>query len=75
MAGIRAVSDDAAEELGFDITDFTDCNLRIKPTKVLISVLKRPELIPQLWRLARNAHIAGQTLAIALTALVEEYYA
>jgi adenosylhomocysteine nucleosidase len=75
FAGIRAVSDDAAEELGFDITEFTDNNLRLKPTRVLFTVLKRPHLIPQLWRLARNARLAGRSLAIALTALLENYHA
>ena len=73
--GIRTVSDGANEELGFDITDFTDDSLRIKPGKVLCTVLKRPQLIPQLLRLARNARTAGASLASALTTLTEEYYA
>ena len=73
--GLRSVSDAADEELAFDITDFTDDALRIRPAKVVWAITKRPGLIPQLVRLARNARIAGNSLALAMTILTEKYYA
>jgi adenosylhomocysteine nucleosidase len=70
LVAIRAISDDAAEELGFAITDFTDADMNLKISRVLLSVAKNPRLIPQLLRLARNTRIAGANLAAAVEAAV-----
>jgi adenosylhomocysteine nucleosidase len=70
LVAIRAVSDDAGEELCFSLDEFCDRDLlRIKPVKVLLTVLKRPTIIPQLFRLSRNSSLAAVRLQTALTSL------
>lgn len=69
--GLRVVSDPWNEELDFSIAEFCDDSLRIKPVKVLATILKRPRIIPQLIRLARNSRIAAQSLANAMERLLQ----
>lgn len=64
--GLRTVSDDAAEELGFTLDELTDRQFQISIPKVLVTCLKRPRIIPQLARLARNSAVAGKALGRAL---------
>jgi adenosylhomocysteine nucleosidase len=64
--GIRAISDDAAEELGFSLDELTDDQLRISVPRVLFTCLKKPRIIPQLARLAANSGRAGKSLGTAL---------
>lgn len=71
LLALRAVSDDAGEELGFAITDFTDKELRIRVHRVLWSVLRRPWLIPQLVRLAGNSRRAADNLARAVACVID----
>lgn len=68
--GLRAISDDAAEELDFSLNDLTDSQLRISIPRVLITCLKNPRIIPQLARLAGNSGKAGRSLGMALKLLV-----
>jgi len=63
---IRAISDAADEELGFDIADFTDRTMRIRLWRVLLTVARKPWVIPQLLRLAANCRRGGKHLAVAL---------
>ena len=70
LVALRAVSDDAAEELAFSLDEFADHNLTIRPAKVLFTILRKPWIVPQLVRLARNSRLAGETLASAVTAAV-----
>ncbi|GFE59321.1 hypothetical protein [Geobacter sp. AOG1] len=72
LLAVRAISDDAAEELEFNITDFTDRNMNIRVHRVLWSLTRRPWLIPQLVRLARNSKQAGETLARVVEVLLAE---
>lgn len=71
FAAIRAISDAADEELGFSLDEFTDHDLNIRIGRVLKTVAKKPWIIPQLLRLARNSRIAGKNLAGGLKALLE----
>ncbi len=64
--GLRAISDDAAEELGFSLDELTDDQLRISIPRVLFTCLKKPRIIPQLARLAANSGKAGKNLGNAL---------
>ena len=64
--GLRAISDDAAEELGFSLDELTDEQLRISIPRVLFTCLKKPRIIPQLARLAANSGRAGKNLGLAL---------
>lgn len=72
LLAIRAISDDATEELEFNITDFTDRNMNIKVHRVLWSLTRRPWLVPQLMRLARNSKRAGGNLARVVESLLAE---
>lgn len=67
--GIRAISDPWNEELGFSINEFCDNKLRIRPFKVLATILRRPRIIPQLIRLARNSRVAARNLGVAMKQL------
>ena len=68
---VRAISDGADEELGFTIEEFTDREMNIRPWKVVLTMARKPWIIPQLVRLAQNAKRAGKNLACAVTALIE----
>lgn len=70
--GIRAISDPWNEELRFSINEFCDDNLRIRPFKVFITIMRRPYIIPQLIRLARNSRIAAKELGTAIERLLLE---
>lgn len=67
---IRAVCDTAAEELEFSLEDFCGPDLRrIRPYKVLFSVLRTPRIIPQLVRLSCSSRKAAEGLTAALSRL------
>ncbi|MFA7061417.1 MAG: hypothetical protein WC156_11445 [Pedobacter sp.] len=63
--GIRAISDPWNEELSFSINEFCDDEMRIRPIKVLTTILQRPHIIPQLIRLAWNSRVAARSLSVA----------
>lgn len=63
FAGIRSVSDPLDEEFGFSLDEFCDDRMRIRIPKVLLTVARKPRIIPQLVRLARNSRIAEVALA------------
>lgn len=67
--GIRSVSDPAGEELGFSLDEFCDNQMRIRISRVLLTIIRKPGIIPQLVRLARNSRIAGTNL----TRVVEKF--
>ena len=70
LLAIRAVSDSADEELGFSLEEFCDAGLRrISIHKVLLTVLRKPRIIPQLVRLSRNSRVAASSLTAALSRL------
>lgn len=60
---IRAISDPADEELGFTLDEFCDKGLNLKIWRVLLTVAKKPWIIPQLIRLAGNSKTAGNNLS------------
>ena len=70
FVALRSISDAADEELGFAITDLTDAELNLRLHRVLITVAKRPWIVPQLLRLAKNTRHAGETLAAAMETAV-----
>lgn len=72
LLAIRAISDDCYEELGFTVAEFCDAELRIRPAKVLFTILKRPWIIPQLIRLARNSRQAAEALAAGIINYLEQ---
>lgn len=71
MLAIRAVSDPADEELGFTLDEFCDSYMRrILPHKVLITILKKPYIIPQLMRLSRGSRIAAKNITTVIAELL-----
>ena len=68
--GVRTVSDPWDEELYFSIDEFCDDTMRIRPAKVLATILKRPRIIPQLIRLALNSRVAAASLANSMLRLL-----
>jgi len=70
LLAIRAVSDTADEELGFSLDEFCDPDMRrIRISKVLLTILRKPRIIPQLVRLSRSSSRAAESLTAALSRL------
>lgn len=69
---IRSISDSADEELGFSIDEFCDESMRIRPARVLATILARPRIVPQLIRLARTSRVAAASLATAMERMLRE---
>lgn len=67
---MRAISDPWDEELGFTIHEFCDDSMRIRPARVLATILRRPGIIPQLVRLAGNSRVAARGLAHGMERLL-----
>ena len=72
---VRAISDAADEELGFSLDELTDSELNVRIGRVLWTVARKPWIVPQLVRLARNSRLAGENLAdgigVVLRAIAE----
>ncbi len=64
--GFRSVSDPYSEELGFSIDELTDVQMRICIPKVIATCIRKPQIIPQLARLASNSSKAGKTLSTGI---------
>jgi adenosylhomocysteine nucleosidase len=62
--GLRTVSDPFDEELGFSLDEFCDGRMRIRIPKVLLTIARKPQVIPQLIRLARNSRVAAASLSL-----------
>lgn len=70
--GVRTISDPWDEELDFTIDEFCDDSMRIRPSKVLATILRRPRIIPQLIRLALNSRMAAAGLAKTMQRLLHQ---
>lgn len=70
LQALRCISDAADEELGFTIDEFCGRDLNIRLWRVLWTVARKPWIIPQLVRLARNSRLAGKRLAEAVLGLL-----
>lgn len=71
LYSVRGISDPADEELGFTIDEFVDKDMNIRIRRVLMTVARKPRIIPQLLRLARNTRETGKKLAEVVTALIK----
>lgn len=69
LIAVRAISDAAEEELLFSLDELSDRELNIRIGKVLSTIAKRPRILPQLIRLAKNSKLAANNLAIILEQL------
>jgi adenosylhomocysteine nucleosidase len=66
FVALRTVSDPFGEELGFALDEFCDDRMRIRIPKVLFTIARKPRIIPQLIRLARNSRVAATSLSLAM---------
>jgi adenosylhomocysteine nucleosidase len=66
FAGLRSVSDPFDEELSFSLDEFCDDRMRIRIPRVLMTIARKPRIIPQLVRLARNSRIAAGSLSCTM---------
>jgi adenosylhomocysteine nucleosidase len=71
LIAMRAVSDGSDEELGFSIEELTDDELNVRIARVLLTLVRKPRIIPQLLRLAKNAGRAGGNLADGLMLVLQ----
>lgn len=63
LHAVRCISDASDEELGFGMDEFCDRDLNLNLWRVMWTVARKPWIIPQLVRLARNSKLAGERLA------------
>jgi adenosylhomocysteine nucleosidase len=70
LVAVRAISDVFDDELGFTLDEFCDSELNLKKWRVLMTVAKKPWIIPQLTRLSRNSRIAANALAEAVSRVI-----
>lgn len=68
---LRAVSDGAYDEIGFD-PDSISTNGRVRILKVLALLCRRPILLPDFYHAWRRSRLAGKKLAQGLIALMHE---
>jgi adenosylhomocysteine nucleosidase len=66
FSAIRTVSDPFEEELTFSLDEFCDDRMRIRILRVLLTVARKPRIIPQLLRLAGNSRVAAASLSQAV---------
>ncbi len=71
LMAIRSVSDALDEELGFSMDEFMNSSMQVSIPRVLMTVVRKPWIIPQLCRLALNTRKAGRNLCIVFTRLRE----
>lgn len=70
LLAIRAVSDDAGEEFGFALDEFCDAGMRrIRSSRVLLTIMRKPWIVPQLVRLGCGSRSAARSLTAALSRL------
>jgi adenosylhomocysteine nucleosidase len=70
LMAVRAISDAADEELGFSLDAFTDEKMQLRMGKILGTIMRKPWIIPQLLRLAKNTKIAGANLALGMESII-----
>ncbi|HAA04445.1 MAG TPA: hypothetical protein DCE18_13960 [Syntrophobacteraceae bacterium] len=68
--GLRAISDELNDEIDWDLGSILDESGKVRITKVMSTVFKRPGLVASFHGLWRNSLIAGRHLAQTLTALL-----
>ena len=69
---LRAISDTAEENLGFSLDEFCDHQLKLHPWRIMRTLARKPQLIPQLIRLAHNCRLAAHSLAKGVYALLPD---
>lgn len=68
--GLRVISDELSDEIGWDLNIILDDGGRVRIPKVIAAVFKQPVIMASFYHLWRNAQVAGRNLAQTLTALL-----
>jgi adenosylhomocysteine nucleosidase len=63
---VRAITDDAEQDLPLDFNRLTDEHGNISSARITMAVLLRPWAVPGLMRLGKNSTLAGKNLALFL---------
>ncbi len=66
---VRAITDNAAEEIPRELLEVTDEDGMYKLSRALGVVISRPKLFPAIVRLGRNSHVASRNLSRLIEAL------
>ena len=72
LLALRAISDIVDDSAAFDIGEFFDADFNLRLGKIFKIVLRRPHILPQFLRLARNTDRAAENAAIALVAALRQ---
>jgi adenosylhomocysteine nucleosidase len=72
FACVRSISDDRATILSPQLLDLL-AGGRVAPGRLVLTLLRRPSLLRELWRLGRDTKTASRRLADALERLVGEW--
>lgn len=70
LIGLRVVSDPAEEELLFSLQEICNSRMRISIPRIVMTMAKKPNIIPQLARLGLYSRKAGENLALAVSAVI-----
>lgn len=74
--GIKVVSDEASFAMPLNFNDFTDGeNGQVNKGRIILEVIKRPVLIPRLYRLADNSYKGAKNLAVFLDIFLKRFKA
>ncbi len=69
--GLRAITDEATEDIEWQLDSMMDRAGRISATKVMGAVLRNPSLLRTVLRLRSSSRVAGHNLAATLMALLQ----
>ena len=69
--GLRAISDEATQEIAWQPDSILDDDGRVSVPRVVGALARRPGLMASLPRLWRDSRVAGRELATALAALLQ----
>ncbi|MEI8195634.1 MAG: hypothetical protein WCI73_06975, partial [Phycisphaerae bacterium] len=67
---IRGISDSALDSLDTSFTRIVDTLGRVRPLSMTATLVRRPNLIPRLWRTGQNAHLAATRVAAVVRAIL-----
>ena len=70
LLALRAISDNPAEPIPFPVEDIYDEQFRQRTGRLLLALLRRPSLLARLSGTVRNARIAEENAALAVTTIL-----
>jgi adenosylhomocysteine/aminodeoxyfutalosine nucleosidase len=71
LCALRAISDGPSEPIPFDLGEMMDDNANLRVSRLLMEIVRHPQIALKFPQLQRNARIAADRAAIALVTLLE----